>query len=130
MSAITVDLGRPAFPARGAAARDARRSVRTARGGAGLRLTRRGRAVVFGLSLALGLAGMLGTQGAFAGVAGDAVPVVTYTVAAGETLWDIAVGVAAPGEDVRDVVAELIDLNGFAGSDLQAGQRILLPADR
>jgi len=41
-----------------------------------------------------------------------------------------ASGLAAPGEDVRDVVAELVDLNGLAGAQLRAGQQILLPADR
>jgi len=56
--------------------------------------------------------------------------VVTHTVAEGETLWAIASGLAAPGEDVRDVVAELVDLNGLAGAQLRAGQQILLPADR
>ena len=133
MSAITVDLGGPALTTRrcATAARPAgAERPRETGTSPGLRLTRRGRVVVFWTTLAAGLAGMLGTQGAFAGVGGEAVPVVTHTVVAGETLWDIASGIAAPGEDVRDVVAELADLNGLAGVGLQAGQRILLPAER
>ena len=123
MSAMTADLplatGRPVV-----------RVARAAGSDVPLRLTRRGRAVVFVLALGFGLAGMLGNQVANAGTAAPAVPVETYTVRAGETLWDITSGVAAPGEDVRDVVAELADLNGLAGVGLQAGQRILLPAER
>jgi hypothetical protein len=36
--------------------------------------------------------------------------------------------VAAPGEDLRDVVSGLAELNGLSSSGLQAGQKILLPA--
>ncbi len=93
-----------------------------------LRLTRRGRVVVFVLALASGLAGMLGNQAANAGTAAPGVPVETYTVRSGETLWDIAVGLAEPGQDVRDVVDDLVALNHMPGSGLTAGQQILLPA--
>lgn len=119
MSAMTADL-----PFAGT--RPAPRRVTT---DVPLRLTPRGRAVVFLLALGLGLAGMLGNQVANAGTAAPAVPVDTYTVRAGETLWDIAVGLAGPGEDVRDVVADLIDLNGLPGAALRAGQQVLLPAE-
>jgi hypothetical protein len=93
-----------------------------------LRLTRRGRAAVFLLALGLGLAGMLGNQVASAGTAAPGVPVETYTVQSGETLWDIAVTLAGPGEDVRDVVDRLVALNDLPGAGLVAGQQILLPA--
>lgn len=93
-----------------------------------LRLTPRGRVVVFALALLLGLGAMLGGQAASADAPAPAVPVQTYTVRAGETLWDIAVGLAAPGQDVRDVVDDLRALNDLAGSALVAGQQILLPA--
>jgi LysM repeat protein len=46
----------------------------------------------------------------------------------GETLWHIASEVAVPGEDVRDVVQRLQDLNGLASGSLQAGQVLLIPA--
>lgn len=119
MSAMTADLPlatrRPAARTRVAA-------------DAPLRLTRRGRVVVFVLALGLGLAGMLGNQAANAGTPASAVPVETHTVRAGETLWDIAAGLAAPGQDVRDVVDGLVALNDMPGSGLTAGQQILLPA--
>ena len=121
MSAMTADLplatGRPVLQAQRRAGDDVP-----------LRLTGRGRSVVFVLALGLGLAGMLGNQVANAGTPAPAVPVETYTVLAGETLWDIAAGIAAPGEDVRDVVDDLVVLNDLPGSGLTAGQQILLPA--
>jgi len=132
MSAITVEmLDRPVRlrDARVPAERWPRPAARTA-DAAPLRLNGRGRAVVVTLAVLLGLAGVLGSQAANAGAPAAAVPVVTHTVAEGETLWAIASGLAAPGEDVRDVVAELVDLNGLAGAQLRAGQQILLPADR
>lgn len=122
MSAMTADLplgtGRPVG-----------RGMRATGGDAPLRLTRRGRVVVFVLALAFGLAGMLGNQVANAGPPAPAVPVQTYTVRAGETLWQIAGGLAAPGEDVRDLVDELVALNDLEGSGITAGQQILLPAE-
>lgn len=122
MSAMTADLplgiGRPVV-----------RGTRAAGGDAPLRLTRRGRVVVFVLALGVGLAGMLGNQVANAGTAAPGVPVQTHTVRAGETLWGIASGLAAPGEDVRDVVDDLVALNDLPGSGLTAGQQILLPAE-
>jgi Tfp pilus assembly protein FimV len=57
-----------------------------------------------------------------------ATEVVTHAVQSGETLWQIAASVAAPGEDVRDVVLGLQELNGLADASLQAGQVLLLPA--
>lgn len=122
MSAMTADLplgtGRPVV-----------RGTRPGAGGAPLRLTRRGRVVVFLLALGLGLAGMLGNQVANAGPAAPAVPVETYTVRAGETLWEIATGLATPGDDVRDLVDDLVALNELPDSGLTAGQQILLPAE-
>lgn len=122
MSAMTADLplgiGRPVVC-----------GTRAAGGDAPLRLTRRGRVVVFVLALGVGLAGMLGNQVANAGTAAPGVPVQTHTVRAGETLWGIASGLAAPGEDVRDVVDDLVALNDLPGSGLTAGQQILLPAE-
>lgn len=121
MSAITADL--PLGTGR-AVTRGTRVGADTP-----LRLTRRGRVVVFVLALGLGLGGMLGNQVASAGAPAPGVPVETHTVRAGETLWDIAAGLAAPGQDVRDVVDDLVDLNDLPGSGLAAGQQILLPVE-
>jgi LysM repeat protein len=93
-----------------------------------LRLTRRGRAVLVVLGLLVVAGGVLGGQ-AVADGPERAVEVVTHAVQSGETLWQIAAAVAAPGEDVRDVVAELQELNGLADGSLTAGQVLLLPAE-
>lgn len=92
-----------------------------------LRLTRRGRAVLVLLAaVVLLLAARVGV--AVASGPGEPVEVRVHVVAAGETLWELAQGVAAPGEDLRDVVSGLVELNGLSSSGLQAGQKILLPA--
>lgn len=96
-------------------------------GEGGLRLTRRGRGVVIGLALlaALGIGSV--AQHASADAPARSVPVETWTVAPGESLWQIAGAVAAPGQDLRVVVAELIELNGLSEAGLQAGQQVLVP---
>ena len=108
---VRIAVGRPARPEVG-----------------GLRLTSRGRALVRAGSVLVALTAFFSAQSAAADAPGSATPVVTYTVAPGETLWQIAGTVAAPGQDLRDVVAELVSLNELPGAGLQAGQQILLPA--
>ena len=93
----------------------------------GLRLTRRGRVVVTIVAGVLAGAVVLVSQDANAGEGGGAVPVETRTVVTGETLWEIAGEYAAPGEDVREVVDQIMDLNGLTGSGLLAGQELLVP---
>ena len=110
---------------RGARTVDARRAPVTADGG--LRLTRRGRTALTTIALLLTLGVAFTAQRADADGASAATPVVTHTVAAGETLWAIASGVAAPGEDVRDVVDRLMELNGLHNGGLRSGQQILVP---
>ncbi|HQY33484.1 MAG TPA: LysM peptidoglycan-binding domain-containing protein [Actinotalea sp.] len=92
-----------------------------------LRLTRRGRRVVLGLAVALAVAVGLSAQSAEADGPVAATAVTAHTVAAGETLWEIAASVAGAGQDVRDVVDAIAELNGIAGGGLQAGQQILVP---
>lgn len=94
-----------------------------------LRLTRRGRLVVLLLAALVLVAGVQGGQ-ALADGPSRALEVTTYTVAAGETLWEIAAESARPGEDVRDVVLELQSLNGLATAGLDAGQELVLPVQR
>lgn len=96
--------------------------------GARLRLTRRGRAVVTALAVGLALAAGSVAQHASARTPGEAVEVTAYTVASGETLWQIASAITDPGEDVREAVAVLMQLNGLTTSGLNAGQQLLLPA--
>ncbi|MCV2393446.1 LysM peptidoglycan-binding domain-containing protein [Actinotalea sp. M2MS4P-6] len=94
-----------------------------------MRLTARGRAVLIALVLLVAAAWTFHGSGAHAGTAPAAVTVSAVTVAPGQTLWQIASTITEPGEDVRDVVDELIALNGLAGADLQAGQQLLVPQD-
>ena len=92
-----------------------------------LRLTRRGRLAVLALSM-VRAAGV-----GFAGGRADAAPVPAATasvvVKPGDTLWALAGDVAAPGEDVRDVILEIQRLNGRGTADLVAGQIIRLPTE-
>ena len=48
------------------------------------------------------------------------------TVAPGDTLWSIA-GEVAPGEDRRDTVARILELNARETSGVRAGDRIAVP---
>lgn len=95
--------------------------------GRGLRLTTRGRIVLaLLLSVALGTVFMLGTQATASGPEAE-LRVDRHEVVAGETLWQIAEGVARPGESVRDVVRELVRVNGLPSDGVMAGQVLVVP---
>lgn len=106
---------------RGAASREA------AAPAARMRLTARGRRV--GGLIALLVVGVFLLAGR-AAAADDSGPlqVELYTVASGDTLWQIASRVTTHGEDVRDVVLRLEELNRMSSVDLRAGEQILIPA--
>ncbi|WP_231554579.1 LysM peptidoglycan-binding domain-containing protein [Arthrobacter sp. L77] len=98
-----------------------------------LTLTRRGRLLLVGLPIALGVAALI-LLAAFLtsqAQAGESAPTSTATVevsvVTGETLWDLAVRYA-PERDPRDVVAEIVELNDLPNSVVQAGQSIAVPA--
>lgn len=99
-----------------------------------LRLTRRGRFVFVGTPLLLAAAALLMLAGFFnapavAAEIGDGVEptaAVTYTVAPGDTLWSVAATVA-PAEDVREVVAGMVELNSLQSATIHAGQRLFVP---
>jgi hypothetical protein len=94
-----------------------------------LRLTARGRVVLMVLALlVVGLSLLLGAWGAKADGPVPAHEVDRHVVATGETLWAIASSIAAPDEDVRDVVGRLVQLNDLPSSTLTAGQTIVVPA--
>jgi hypothetical protein len=61
-------------------------------------------------------------------VAEEPAVLVEYVVAPGDTLWEIAARVAPAGEDVRDTVARVLEVNGLGGASIAPGQRLLLPA--
>jgi hypothetical protein len=94
-----------------------------------VRLTRRGRLVVFLGGMTLALAAFIWV-GAPAASTGEEHHQVTQTVvvAQGQTLWDIAAEVA-PDEDPRVVIADIVDLNALADAGaVRAGQPLYVPA--
>ena len=128
MSTMTLDraIHHPAGPVRPVGPT---RPVRPARPGS-LRLTRRGRVVVFALALALVLGvGLALASGSVAtDEAGTPEPTRVVMVDAGDTLWDIAADLAADG-DTRAMVDRIQRLNALEGGMVAAGQRLRVPVD-
>ena len=92
-----------------------------------LELTRRGRTVLWTVAVVFVLLALLVGGRAVAGSPESATAVVPHTVSQGETLWAIASTVAHPGEDLRDVVNLIIEVNGRSSVDIDAGEQIFLP---
>jgi nucleoid-associated protein YgaU len=112
-------------------ARPAELDLREGRSGqAPLRLTERGRRVIAGLSIAIGLSIAAATvvtvqldgEGDGLQLAGSS----TVVVQPGDTLWSIARRLA-PEEDTRAVVDAIVDRNGLDGVDLLPGAVLELP---
>jgi hypothetical protein len=93
-----------------------------------LRLTARGRAVLWFLAATVVACVTLFASQASADGPVGAQEVVRHVVQPGETLWQIAESVAAPSQDVRDVVVDLVALNQLPEAGLMAGQVIVVPA--
>lgn len=93
-----------------------------------LRLTRRGRVVFTTLAatplvivaLAFALNGGMATATAEAG------STEYVTVLAGQSLWQLAEEVA-PGEDTREVVAQLLRANSLDSAEVFPGQQLAVP---
>lgn len=105
------------------------RPMRPARTRSTVRLTRRGRVVVFvaGLFLLLGL-GLLIANGAGAALhAGTPESTHAVVVAPGDTLWDLATEAAGAEGDVRSMIDHIEKINGLAGASLSAGQTLRIP---
>lgn len=96
-----------------------------------MRLTRRGRLVFLLLFVALAFAALslLSGHSAATDQPGAPVPTRTVQVHAGDTLWEIAATVAAPG-DVRAMVHQIQELNALPTASLQVGQEIAVPLAR
>ncbi len=94
-----------------------------------VRLTRRGRLVVFltSLFLVLGVAFMLAGGAVGTGEAGQPAPTQIVQVAPGDTLWGIASEIATDG-DVRSMMSEIERLNALDSAVLGAGQKLVVPA--
>lgn len=95
-----------------------------------VRLTRRGRLVVFVLALTAVLAvGVFLASGSVAtGEKGEPVPTRTVMVGSGDTLWAIAAEIADDG-DVRSMVNEIEELNHLESGMVTLGQQLLVPAE-
>jgi hypothetical protein len=93
-----------------------------------VRLTRRGRLVVFLLALAFVLAMgiLLGARSIATGEAGQDQPTRVVMVDEGETLWDIAAALAEDGE-VRSMMHRIEQLNGLESGMLLTGQELHVP---
>ncbi|MDQ3485490.1 MAG: LysM peptidoglycan-binding domain-containing protein [Actinomycetota bacterium] len=116
---------RPVASSRSVASTQA--SVRGAQ--ADTRLTRRGRLVLLTLALVLAFAVFTVLSGP-AMSTGDAHHPAPHSVvvASGETLWSIAQRIA-PGQDPRDVIAEIVDLNALSDAGaIRVGQKLFVPA--
>jgi hypothetical protein len=133
------DPARPVRPLGGGAGRPVRGGRCAAPEGVGrgreswdrppLRLTRRGRRVVAGLSVLIGLgiaAATVAVVGPGEGSGFRLVGVETVVVHPGDTLWSIARN-TAPEEDPRAVVDAIVDLNALDGVGLRPGQVLQLP---
>ena len=99
-----------------------------------LRLTRRGRVVLIGFplvllaALLLSLAGFFNAPAKASESAADlaVTSTVTVTVQPGESLWSIAGEVVAE-RDVRDVVADIVQLNNLGAGAVHPGQQLYVP---
>lgn len=102
------------------------RRATTARG---VRLTRRGRVVVFVVSM-LALVGIILVSDLMSASAGDGAPQVATTrivVQPGESLWQIAREVA-PNADPRGVVTAIRETNHLGTVPVVPGQVLVIPA--
>lgn len=95
-----------------------------------LRLTKRGRSVFTALAaIPLALAAFafaINGGGAVAGAEGGQ-PLETVVVQPGESLWQLAESIA-PSADPRDVIHEVMKLNGMTAPDVFAGQELDIPS--
>jgi hypothetical protein len=96
-----------------------------------LRLTKRGRVVFTSLAAVPVVAGVmllaLNGGGATATSSGGA-QLEEVTVQAGQSLWSLAEDIA-PDVDPRDVVSDILSVNQLQTGSVQAGQRLMLPAE-
>ena len=101
--------------------------VRTS-GSQRVRLTKRGRFALFFLLSAITVVGMMVAAGGQARATDRSAGLATssYTVRAGQSLWQIA-KVVAPNQDPRVTISQIEDLSGLAGSHVVAGQQLVVP---
>ena len=95
-----------------------------------VRLTRRGRLVVFvgALLLVLALGVLWGSGSVATEQPGTADPTLVVQVESGDTLYDIAARVTTDG-DVAAMVEQIEDLNRLDTSVVYAGQKLRVPVE-
>jgi hypothetical protein len=94
-----------------------------------LRLTRRGRVVLTGLTALLITALGIGTGTAEAANSGSAHAGMTLvTVRPGENLWSVAEK-ADPDADPRGIIAEVIGINKLPGTTIYPGEQLWVPRE-
>jgi hypothetical protein len=94
-----------------------------------LRLTRRGRVVLTGLTALLITALGIGTGTAEAANSHSAHAGMTrVTVSPGENLWSVAEK-ADPRADPRDIILEVIGLNRLSGTTIYPGEQLWVPRE-
>ncbi|MEX2322857.1 MAG: LysM peptidoglycan-binding domain-containing protein [Acidimicrobiia bacterium] len=92
-------------------------------------ITRQQRVVVLLTSVALALV-LLFVSSVSAADPGDVDAsdwTATHLVVGGDTLWEIALDVTTPGEDVRTVVEDIKRHNGLTNSLIAPGQVLFIP---
>jgi hypothetical protein len=105
-----------------------------------LRLTRRGRVVLTGLTALLVTAAMVALGiGTGTAQAANSAPsragaeryragMERYTVSPGESLWSVAEN-ADPDADPRDIILEVIGLNKLTGTTIYPGEQLWVPRE-
>ncbi|WP_426624592.1 LysM peptidoglycan-binding domain-containing protein [Leifsonia sp. McL0607] len=95
-----------------------------------LRLTRRGRAVLMALVALPVVIGALvfALNGGVAAATGEQTHLTFHyvTVQPGDSLWSVAARLA-PKADPRDVIADLVSLNGLESAVVTPGQQLAIP---
>lgn len=100
---------------------------RPAKGGE-LRLTRRGRVVLFLAGLVL-ITVAFASFGSLSNASDEPLSygaTQTVTIHAGDTLWDLARGVTG-GADVDAMVNEIMDMNNLTSALVRPGQKLRIP---
>ena len=100
--------------------------VAPVRRGSTVRLTRRGRLVVFLTSLMIVLAAAFVLASGAVGTSDAPPPTEVVQVGPGDTLWGIASEIAVDG-DVRAVMTEIERLNALESVGVQSGQKLRVP---
>lgn len=79
------------------------------------------------MAMLIAAAAVFGPQAFATDTSAPPVQLETYTVGYGDTLWSIAANLTPEGRDVRDTMADIQTVNAMSGSQLEAGEQILLP---